>query len=222
MLYSAKKSATRKRHLEASGDVAFTAAHEKDGSPSPPFGPCQNKQKDELKHGAWLKLSGWRKWRVAGKREEALNNSRACKNTRKSASSSSIIAWEKRRLETSLTSFGSPQRPTNLAPDHCAYTGDLCRQDVQQYQKSRVHWKEEVEERVNNKDWETCGAGKEAKRDDRDRHCQAISISIEHLHSLLSTQLDTVEISTFLKILVVPLSRIVIGATVAIYPVSRS
>lgn len=45
-----------------------------------------------------------------------------------------------------VTSFGSPQRPTNLAPDHCAYTGDLCRRDVQQNQKSRVHWKGEVEE----------------------------------------------------------------------------
>ncbi|KAL0245390.1 hypothetical protein I308_104513 [Cryptococcus tetragattii IND107] len=31
-----------------------------------------------------------------------------------------------------------------------------------------------------------------------------------------------VEIPTFLKILVVPLSRIIIGATVAIYSVSRS
>lgn len=54
-----------------------------------------------------------------------------------------------------------------------------------------MHWKEEVEERggqvvqsrrllwetkkVNNKDWETCGAGKEAKRDDRDRHCVSLS-----------------------------------------------
>ncbi|WVQ91243.1 hypothetical protein IAS59_005041 [Cryptococcus gattii] len=128
-------------------------------------------------------------------------------------------------------------------PDHCAYTGDLCRRDVQQNQKSRVHWKEEVEERggqvvqsleialgnkkVNNKDWKTCGAGKEAKRDDRDRHCQVISISVTDDTNKTITYRHkggnfSVEILTFLKILVVPLSRIIIGATVAIYSVSRS
>ncbi|XAO27290.1 hypothetical protein I312_106135 [Cryptococcus bacillisporus CA1280] len=138
-----------------------------------------------------------------------VKSSRACKKTRTSASSSSIIAWEKRRLETSCACLSSFTRPTNLAPDHCAYTGDLCRQDVQQNQKSRVHWKEEVEERGGQvvQSWRLLW---ETKKDDRDRHCQVISISF------------SVEIPTFLKILVVPLSRIIIGATVAIYSVSRS
>lgn len=48
---------------------------------------------------------------------------------------------------------------------------------------------------MNNKDWETCGAGKEAKRDDRDRHC--VSLSCVFFVSFFVRCLNLIRVSVY-------------------------